>query len=201
MELKTQQKNFIGFTFFALAFLIATTSGAQDTTALKAALLGRWELVKYSEQGLGVDKKQNALPQAQAVYHNIAKYRAKFYYGFDEDAGDRIRRAFERWVERDSLAETSRIIEAISTPFFAVFFPDSTMSVYNKDAVTGFITYPEARHYTFFPRSMSIHITNQGGYGIQWHAQVLLLTPQRMLLFLAEEGEVVELIKTAYTLP
>lgn len=189
-------------TIFLLA-LVFSFSYAQDTTALKAMLIGRWEVVKYHEQGLGVDKKQNPTPQAQQVYTQIAKARAKtyFFYDSDEEPGNRIRRAYERWVERDSTMETNRIIQAISTPYFAVFFPDSTLSAYNKDAITGFITFPEAHHYTFYPRTMSIHIFTEDGFRVQWHAQVLSLTPQRMLLFLAEEGEVVELIKTAFTMP
>jgi len=198
-------RSFLSKTTTTIMLLILAVSflAAQDTAALKSMLIGRWEVVKYHEQGLGVDKKQNPTPQAQQVYTQIAKTRAKtyFFYDSDEEPGNRIRRAYERWVERDSTIETNRIIQAISTPYFAVFFPDSTLSAYNKDVVTGFISFPEAHHYTFYPRTMSIHIFTEDGFRVQWHAQVLSLTPQRMLLFLAEEGEVVELLKTAFSMP
>ncbi|MBK9339072.1 MAG: hypothetical protein IPM98_22060 [Lewinellaceae bacterium] len=44
-------------------------------------------------------------------------------------------------------------------------------------------------------------ISLPGGYAQHWQAQVLLLTDTRMTLFLPEEGEIVELIKTVFSIP
>lgn len=174
---------------------------SQDTTALKGFLLGRWELLKYSEQGLAVDKKQPALPQAQRVYAYVSDQRALQYYGYNEDAGERRRRAFERWEERDSIREVNRIAAAVEMPYFAVFFADSTLALYNKDRASGTVLFPESRSFLFSPATMSMQIASVGGYSVQWHAQVLALTRDRLVLFLPEDGEVVELIKTAFVLP
>lgn len=186
---------------FGCFFFLFHTLIAQDTTALKAALLGRWEVIRYTEQGVSVNKKQNALPQAQAVYNHISNQRALTYYNYDEDAGNRRTRAYERWQERDSLQETNRITEAIAMPYFAVFFADSTLSVYNKEATTNHISFPESRHFTFSPTTMSLDITYAGGTGIEWQAQIISLTRERMLLFLPEQAEIVELVKTEFSLP
>ena len=40
-----------------------------------------------------------------------------------------------------------------------------------------------------------------GRFSLQWYAQVLLLTDERMTLFLPEEGEIVELVKKPFSLP
>jgi len=48
---------------------------------------------------------------------------------------------------------------------------------------------------------MSIDIFNPGGFGVQWKAQVLQLGSDRMTLFLPEEAEIVELVKTSFSLP
>lgn len=186
---------------FGCFFFLFQALIAQDTTALKAALLGRWEVVRYSEQGVPVNKKQNALSQAQTVYNHISNQRALTYYNYDEDSSNRRTRAYERWLERDSVQETNRITEAIAMPYFAVFFADSTLSVYNKEAVTNHIFFPESRHFTFSPTTMSLDITYPGGTGIQWQAQIISLTRERMLLFLPERAEIVELVKTAFSLP
>ncbi len=174
---------------------------AADT--LLRQLLGRWEVVSYSEQGVQVDKKAPALPQAIKVYEHTRQKRAEQWYGYHEydDLSRRESRAFREWQERDSSIEVRRIMDAIATPYYAVFFADSTLSVYNKDAVNNQILFPEGRRFSFVPHFMSITIKNPGGFGIQWRAQVLSLTAGRMTLFLPEEAEVVELVKTAYSLP
>lgn len=183
--------------FHYLAFGIA----AQDTAALKAALLGRWEVVEYAEQGIQVNKKENALPQAMAVYQHVNKQRALIYYGYDEELGERRTRAYERWQERDSTHEINRLIQVIAMPYYAVFFADSTLALYNKDVTSNIIQFPESRRYVFSPGTMSIDIALPGGYGIQWQAQVLELTAGRMVLFLPEEAELVVLIKRDFSLP
>lgn len=164
-------------------------------------LLGRWEVVAYSEQGVAVDKKSDPLRQAVAVYSHLRKQRALLWYGYDEDGGERRRRAYERWEERDSLREVQRLAEVIGMPYFAVFFADSTLALYNKDVRTNRITNAEARHYNFSPAFMSLDISYAAST-VKWSdAQILALTEQRLTLFIPEEGEIVELVKTAYTLP
>jgi len=106
------------FISFAILFLPLTTA-AQTTPA---QLIGRWEVIRYSEQGVQVDKKQAALPQAQAVYAHVGSQRAAIWYGYDETTGERPPRRFERWEERDSIAEVRRVAKAIAMPYFAVFF-------------------------------------------------------------------------------
>ena len=177
-------------------------------------LLGRWEVLQYAEQGLQVDKKQAAAPQALAVYRHVQKTRAKTWYGFDYDQADeysrRRSREFQRWEERDSLQEVKRISEAIQTPFFAVFFPDSTLALYNKDAETNQVSFSEARHYVFHPASMSIDVYPPGmlpplspasGWVDRMNIQILFLSETNMTLFIPEEGELVLLVKTAFSIP
>lgn len=183
--------------FFLL--LVKQTVWAQDTTALKSMLLGRWEVIKYAEQGIQVDKKQAADVQAQKVYQFVATQRARLFYGYDPEGNERQTRAFERWVEADRLQETTRITKAIATPYFAVFFADSTLACYNKD--TSGVLFPESRHFIFAPGTMSMDISYPGGTGVQWQAQVLVLTRERMVLFLPEDAEIVELIRTSDSLP
>lgn len=174
---------------------------AADT--LLRQLLGRWEVVSYSEQGVQVDKKAPALPQALKVYEHLRQKRAEQWYGYSDydELNRRESRAFREWQERDSSIEVHRIMDAIATPYYAVFFADSTLSVYNKHSANNRILFPEGRQFSFVPEFMSITIKNPGGFGIQWRAQVLSLTAGRMTLFLPEEAEVVELVKTAYSLP
>ncbi len=177
-------------------------------------LLGRWEVLQYAEQGLQVDKKQAAAPQALAVYRHVQKTRAKTWYGFDYDHADEYSRKrsreFQRWEERDSLQEVKRISEAIQTPFFAVFFPDSTLALYNKDAETNQVSFPEARRYVYHPASMSIDVYPPGmlpplspasGWVDRMNIQILFLSENNMTLFIPEDGELVLLVKTAYSIP
>jgi hypothetical protein len=165
-------------------------------------LLGRWEVIAYSEQGVQVDKKTASLPQAIEVYNHVRRQRAITWYGFEDDWGDRRMRAFERWVERDSVREVERVAEAIAMPYFAVFFPDSTLALYNKDTGQR-IHFPESRHYSFHAPTMSIDLRPPFSYGYYPKAdvQVLALTDRRMTLFLPEEAEIVELVKTEFTMP
>jgi hypothetical protein len=138
------------------------------------------------------------------VYKHVREARGRFWYGYDvEDEQSRKRmRAYERWEERDSTQEVVRVAEAIEMPYFAVFFADSTLSVYNKVERTNEIQFPEARRYIFSPSTNSIDIYSPGAFGyIQWNAQILMLTETEMTLFLPEEAEVVRLVKTAFTLP
>ena len=187
---------------FLTVFSISA-SGQKPADTLLQKLLGRWEVVAYSEQGVQVDKKAPALPQALKVYEHVRQKRAEQWYGYHEydDLSRRESRAFREWQERDSSIEVRRVMDAIATPYYAVFFADSTLSVYNKDAGNSRVLFPEGRHFSFVPAFMSISIKNPGGFGVQWHAQVLLLTADRMTLFLPEEAEMVGLVKTAYSLP
>lgn len=183
--------------------------------ASPAMLIGRWEVLQYSEQGLQVDKKQAPLPQAQEVYRHVQKERARNWYGYDSEAADeysrRRAREFERWALRDSTKEVARIAEAIETPYYAVFFADNTLALYNKNATSGLISFPESRHYVFSPATMSLDIYppnfqpmeegESSSWIDKWDVQVLFLSDTRMTLFLPQEAEIVELVKTAFTLP
>jgi len=173
------------------------------TDSLTRRLIGRWEVVAYSEQGVQVDKKAPALLQALKVYEHNRWSRAGTWYGYDpyEDLSRRENRAFEHWQQRDSSIEVRRVADAIALPYYAVFFPDSTLALYNKDTQSNLITLPESRQYIFSPATRSMDISLPGGFALQWQAQVLLLTDERMTLFLPEEGEIVELVKTAFSLP
>lgn len=171
-------------------------------------LLGRWEVLEYAEQGLQVNKKKDPLPQAIAVYRHVREERLHFFYGYDFDEQEELpkRRAREllRWAERDSAQEVHRVAEAIGTPYYVVFFADSTLSAYNRDTVAGSpVIFPEASRYVFSPALHSLHISpmNYGAAYVRWHAQVLALTETRMTLFLPEEGELVVLGKTVFRLP
>jgi hypothetical protein len=177
-------------------------------------LIGRWEVLQYAEQGLQVDKKQPAAPQALAVYRHVQKTRAKTWYGFDYDYADeysrRRSREFQRWEERDSIQEVKRITEAIQTPFFAVFFPDNTLALYNKDTATNQVSFPESRHYVFDPATKSMDVyppgilppaNPAGGWIDRMDIQILLLTDTNMTLFLPADGEIVNLVKTDFTVP
>ncbi|HAD15126.1 MAG TPA: hypothetical protein DCF33_22100 [Saprospirales bacterium] len=202
---------------YSLAVLLFWTnlvlSHAQNSSKTNP-LIGRWEVLQYAEQGLQVDKKQPAAPQALAVYRHVQKTRAKTWYGFDYDYADeysrRRSREFQRWEERDSIQELKRITEAIHTPFFAVFFPDSTLALYNKDAATNQVSFPESRHYVFNPATMSMDVYppgmlpppgRVGGWVDRMDIQILFLSDTNMTLFIPEEGEIVTLVKTEYTIP
>lgn len=178
---------------------------AQTPDPKTAMLLGRWEVLNYSEQGVQVDKKKAPLPQAVSVYRHIRAQRARVWYGYSDydDMSRRELKAYERWYTLDSLVEVERVTEAIRLPYFAVFFADSTLSIYNKDEATGSITFPEVRHFSFSPLTMSLDVMPGVGnqYSMKSDVQVLLLTPERMTLYIPEEAEIVELIKTAYTVP
>lgn len=189
---------FIGL-FLITSVLLYNFAFGQDTTALKTMLLGRWEVVKYAEQGVQVDKKQAAMPQAQQVYQHIREQRALQYYGYDYNSEERTTRAFERWQEADEMQETRRVEKAIAMPYFAVFFTDSTLAVYNKD--TSGVYFPESLHFTFVPKTMSMDIGYAGSFVPRWQAQVLVLTRERMVLFLPEDAEVVELVKADGDMP
>ncbi len=166
-------------------------------------LLGRWEVLDYSEQGVAVDKKQPAMPQAMAVYDHIRRQRAERWYGYSEYDyySRRESRDFERWTAIDSVQETNRVAEAIALPYFAVFFADSTVSLYNKEDVTNRIFFPEARHFILSSDGKSMDIFPVNIPFERWQVQILMLTATRMTLFLPEEAEVVELIKTPFRLP
>lgn len=186
-------------TLLVYTFFINIILGQEDTTALKNYLLGKWEVIKYAEQGLQVNKKQDVLPQAQAVYAHIARQRAQQYYGYDIYTDERHTRAFERWQEEDRAREINRAKEAIAMPYFAVFFADSTLATYNKD--TSGIYFPESWHFIFVPKTMSMDIMYPGGGSVRWQAQVRVLTRERLVLFLPEDAEVVELVKVSGDLP
>jgi hypothetical protein len=176
-------------------------------------LLGRWEVIAYAEQGTQVDKKQDARAQAITVYRNIQRERSRQWYGLDpEDADEYSRkrlREWAKWEQRDSTREVDRIAQAIEMPYFAVFFPDSTLALYNKDTVNNRILFPESRHYVFSPATMSLDVYEpgytppapQGAWSAKWDIQVVSLTEARMTLFLPHEGEMVELVKTPMKLP
>lgn len=177
-------------------------------------LLGRWEVLQYSEQGVQVDKKQPAMRQAVEVYRQVQKLRARTWYGYDYENADEYSkkraREFQRWEERDSTKEVLRIAEAIETPYFAVFFQDSTLALYNKDASTGRVGFPESRRYVFAPSTMSIDLyppgimpppVPVGGWLDRWEIQILFLSDTKMTLFIPEEAEIVELVKVPFSIP
>lgn len=190
---------------FSLCCSLLTLSGI-SVRRPAPSLLGRWEVIKYSEQGIPVDKKGDAAAQARMVYAHVKEARARQFYGFDDrwdELNRRETRAFQRWSELDSLNETQRVAEAIRTPYFVVFFADSTLAAYNKVPVSNLILFPEKRHYEYAPATMSIDIWQPNAlapYG-KWDAQILHFDEQRLTLFLPEEAEVVELARADGELP
>ena len=202
-------KPFLSLLFtMAVASSIPTWCFSQNAPSLQN-LLGRWEVVGYSEQGVQVDKKAPALPQAVSVYNHVRKERLETWYGYYEDYEERRTRALERWAIRDSTVEVSRIARAIAMPYYVAFFADSTMTLYNKDETTQTIYFPEVWHFVFSPSTMSIDLYTlptseepffKSPYG-KWEVQVLLLTENRMRLFIPQEAEVVELRKTEFSFP
>lgn len=197
------------FNCLIISILLAFSGHSERPTAPFDAwsLQGRWEVVQYSEQGVQVDKKKDPWVQAKAVYDHVREMRAHTWFGYDEpdEPNRRLQRAYDRWEERDSTTEVKRVAEAIAMPYFVVFFADSTLSCYNKELNTNRIYFPEARHYMVHPATMSCDITFPGTTSpynyFQWRAQVLAVSEQRITLFLPEEAEIVELVKTAYSLP
>jgi hypothetical protein len=192
---------------FALFLIMATTLSAQTTRDPKTTqLLGRWQVIKYAEQGFPVDKTQNSLTQAQDVYGYIKLDRTKMFYGYDPEMDELSRRAtrrYQEWVIEDSTREVKRIAKAIEMPYFVVFFPDSTVSMYNKETDTGHIYFPKAKRYVFSPSTMSIDM-KPAPIDVpmdKWEIQVLLLTDDRMVLFLPEQASIVELRKTSLIIP
>jgi hypothetical protein len=188
--------------FVGMALHLCSLSTAQ--TNKTSQLLGRWEVLSYAEEGVQVDKKQPAHSQAIAVYNAIKQQRAQQWYGYTayDDYNRRENRAFKNWLELDSTIEVQRLTQAIETPYFVVFFPDSTMSHYNKDS-NGHVTVPESHHYSFAPNTMGLDIMppiNVSYFG-KSDAQILELTDTRLVLYLPETAERVELVKTAFTLP
>jgi hypothetical protein len=185
--------------------LLLLASVNQLALAQNNPLWGRWEVLKYSEQGVQVDKKAPAGPQAREVYAHVRKWRAERWYGHYEysDYTRREEKAFERWLEADSLLETSRVAEAISTPFYVVFFADSTLSMYNKTPETNRILYPEVRHYTYYAATKSIDISPGVGldYSPKTDAQILQISDTEMTLYLPETAEIVLLKKTEFSVP
>ncbi|MFZ4476076.1 MAG: hypothetical protein ACOYPR_12840 [Saprospiraceae bacterium] len=186
--------------FFTLLHCALFAQNANQTQ-----LWGRWEVLSYAEEGVPVDKKQAARPQAIAVYNAIKQQRAQQWYGYsDYDAYNRREnRAFENWQQLDSTLEVLRLTKAIETPYFVVFFPDSTLSHYNKDLASGQVLFPQAHHYSFAPASMSLDIVPAIGpsYFGKSDLQVLELSATRLVLYLPETAERVVLEKTAYILP
>lgn len=189
--------------------MLASSTGYTQSAPNFQTLLGRWEVVAYSEQGVQVDKKAPALPQALKVYNHVRKSRLETWYGYYDDYDERRSRALERWAVRDSIIEVSRLTKAIAMPYFVTFFADSTMSLYNKEDGTNIIYFPEVWHFVFSPATMSIDMYTlqpveepfyRSPYG-RWEVQVLLLRENRMRLFIPQEAEVVELVKTAFTFP
>lgn len=195
-----------------MVFLLLSVSVAAQPSA-PATLAGRWEVIRYAEQGVQVDKKQEPWRQAVQVYRHVQEERARRWYGYDYEFADeyskRRAREFERWEQRDSTKEVRRIAEAIATPYYAVFFPDSTVALYNKNTTTGHVAFQESRQYVFNPATMSLKIypvgflppAPRGSWTDRMNAQVMSLTSERLVLFIPEEAEVVELVRSDFTLP
>ena len=190
----------LGFFFLFLTMPVFSQTVSDTLTPL---LIGRWEVLTYAEQGVSVDKKQAAKPQAMAVYEHIRRERAERWYGYSEYDyySRRESRDFERWTAIDSVQETNRVAQAIAMPYFAVFFTDSTVSLYNKEDVTNYIYFPEVKHYVLSPASRSMDVYPVNTPFDRWQVQILLLTATRMRLFLPQDAEVVDLIRTAFFLP
>ncbi len=182
-------------------FCFATASRRLTVADKWEMLQGRWEVLSYSEQGIQVNKKQPALRQAVQVWQHISRTRAMNFYGFDPENDEKRPRKFDRWFERDSTTEVARVAEAIATPYFAVFFADSTLSCYNKDTLTNTVFFPETFHARFSPVTNSIDINFPGVNITRWQAQIVRLEENRLTLFLPEEAEIVELRKTVFSLP
>jgi hypothetical protein len=166
-------------------------------------LVGKWEVVQYAEQGVQVDKKGAIPDQARRVYEHVRERRITTFYGpqpvYDQ-LNRRESREFKEWIQRDSINEVRRLMDIIPMPYYAVFFADSTLSLYNKEEKTGHILVPESRRFTFSKATMSLDIFRLGGYD-RSDVQVLYLDDQRMTLYIPEEAEIVQLIKRPFDLP
>ncbi|MEO6757976.1 MAG: hypothetical protein ABIO24_00875 [Saprospiraceae bacterium] len=166
-------------------------------------LLGRWEVVAYAEQGVQVDKKQPALPQAIKAYRHNRVNRSTQFYGYSEyeDYSRHESRDYDRWAERDSIVEVERVTRMIAQPTYVVFFPDSTLSVYNKDVVDNHVNYSFSWRFAFLPATRSLYIFPYAHTDDPLRGQILLLTATRITLFLPGTAEIVELVKTPFSLP
>jgi hypothetical protein len=190
-----------------IALWLAAVSSAFSLVAQSTPqelLLGRWEMAVYSEQGVQVNKLGDAAEQAAAVYQHIAEQRRdQFWIAYADtyEQGIRDSRSYRRWAERDSLMETSRIAEAIAMPYYVAFFADSTLAGYNRHFITGRVSQTEAFRYVLSKEGKSLAIKDNQGYVTRWHAQILYLDAERLVLFLPEEAEVVELRRAEYRFP
>jgi hypothetical protein len=185
---------------FALLLLQASLTYCQTDNQ---ALLGKWEVTAYSEQGIQVDKKAPATPQAVRVWQHIRQERARFWYGYDENWDPKKPRQYDRWEERDSTVEVNRLVQAISMPYYAIFFPDGTLSLYNKSSENNQIFFPESRRYQLNPTTNSLFIFPAMAFTDfpEWRAQILSMNPDKMTLFLPESGEIVQLTRTNTSIP
>jgi hypothetical protein len=168
-----------------------------------ASVVGKWEVTAYSEQGIQVNKKLPALPQAIKVWQHIRQERARMWYGYDETWDPKKPRQYERWEERDSSIEVNRLVKAINTPYYAVFFQDGTLASYNKGGDDNLVFFPESRRYQFARSTMSLFMFPAVAFNEfpEWRAQILSLTSDKMTLFLPESGEIVELTRTNSSIP
>ncbi len=162
-------------------------------------LNGKWEVTGYAEQGIQVDKTAPGLAQAIKVYQYVQMERARTWYGYDEMYEDRKSRSYRTWAERDSVAEVTRLSRVISLPYFAVFFPDSTLSTYNLDPVSKVAEQAQVWKWVFDPGTMSLDL-HLGSYEV-WQVQVIELTADRLRLFIPQEAEVVTLVRREMSLP
>ncbi|MGI9159910.1 MAG: hypothetical protein ACR2K1_09175 [Saprospiraceae bacterium] len=192
--------NTIFLPLFALLLLHASLTYSQTDNQ---AMLGKWEVTAYSEQGIQVDKKAPATPQAIRVWQHIRQERARFWYGYDENWDPKKPRQYERWEERDSTLEVNRLVQAISMPYYAILFPDGTLSLYNKSSENNQIFFPESRRYQLNPTTNSLFIFPAMAFTDfpEWRAQILSLSQDKMTLFLPESGEIVQLIRTNTSIP
>lgn len=184
--------------------LLPFSAQAQKTAPpLLEQLLGKWAVVAYTEQGVPVDKLAPAGPQAVRVYEHIRDQRASTFYNYQlayEPLNRRENRDFLEWQQRDSILEVNRLVEAIQMPYYAVFFADSTLALYNRPADNSPVYFPESRRFALDAATMSIDIYAPGGF-YRSDVQILFLDDQRMTLFIPEEAEVVELVKRPFKLP
>lgn len=184
--------------FVFLNVLLINMLCAQADSA--RSVTGRWQVVRYSEQGLQVDKRLDPVAQAQAVYQRIKTQRTEAFYGYYADYWEgRPPRGLARWLVEDSIRETRRVAGAISLPYVAVFFPDSTLALYNLAPEDGSVTNVESWRYTWRADLRSIDVFPDR-YS-KWDVQVTELSPDRMVLFNPREAEVVELRRTPFVLP
>jgi hypothetical protein len=173
-----------------------TTKGLNDQK-----LEGKWEVIEYSEQGVPVQKKSSALAQAIKVWQYNWPNRSGYYYGYNPDYDKKAPRRYEKWEEQDSIREVRRLIDAISTPYFAVFFADSTLALYNKDASTGSISFSETRRYRYNQAFGSFDITPGLDYFEKTNVQIIEHTENSMRLFIPGKAEIVVLLKQPFILP